>query len=126
MSFHVNVEPPSVPRYPSMAPRYTSPVLSGGAATYQSYQAWLTSNPAGVAIFVHAVPDLRHRYALLPAAPKTYATSGAVRTRSTASRVHAVAGAPGSATAANELPPLVDAKRPSAKVARSSIDPPFG
>src|SRR6267142_5408639 len=70
-SFQVQVDPLRVPRYVSMAPRYTSPLSSGGLATYQSYQAWFAFKAGTDVIFVHVVPDRRHRYAVVPTAPKT-------------------------------------------------------
>src|SRR5215467_14375495 len=110
-----------------MAPRNTTDGLSGIAITYQSYQACVTFIPAGsVVIFVHVAPLRRHKNAVALMHPNTYATSGELATRSTASRVHGPAGAPGSATGENVLPPLVDTNTPSANAASSSTVPPFG
>src|SRR5689334_14461956 len=104
MFVHDHVSFFSVPRYASIAPRNTWSALSGVATTYQSYQAWLMFIPSGrFATLVQLLPIRRQRYATVPAAPNTYATSGVDPTRSTASRVHTPAGAPGSGTAVNEF-----------------------
>src|SRR5260221_3878333 len=108
MFVHFHVRPMRSPRHPSIAPRNTCAVLFGVAATYQSYHAWLVSRDAGVVIFFQTLPDRRQRYADEPIAPKTYATSGEVATRSTVSRAQAPAGGVGSATALNDVPPLVE------------------
>src|SRR4051794_6117649 len=77
-------------------------------------------------ILLHVVPLRRQKCAELPAQPKTYATSGALATRSTARRVQGPGGRLGSATGAKVVPAFVDAKRPSEKAARISVLPPFG
>src|SRR5436190_18905763 len=105
----------------------TCALLSGVAATYQSYHAWvMSSDPGRFAIRRRAAPVRRHRYAVLPVAPKAYATSGAVAARSTASRVHAPVGADGRVTAAKVPPRLVETNRPSTNDARISTAPPSG
>src|SRR6266852_5410743 len=109
-----------------MAPRNTWLTLSGGATTYQSYQAWVIfiAGDGRVVILAQLVPVRRHRYATVPAAPKTYAVAGGAMTRSTSRRVHPLLGAPGSATGAKATPPLVETNSPSAKVARISAPAP--
>src|SRR5215467_4189572 len=110
-----------------MAPRNTTDGLFGVAITYQSYHACVTFIPAGsVVIFVHVDPVRRHKNATEFMQPNTYATSGELATRSTASRVHTPPGLAGSATGENVLPPLVDTNTPSANAASSSTVPPFG
>src|SRR5438876_8690622 len=110
-----------------MAPRKTTDGLSGVAITYQSYHACVTFIPAGsVVIFVHVDPLRRQKCAVALMHPNTYALSGELATRSTASRVHTPAGFAGRVTGENELPPLVDTKTPSANAASSSTIPPLG
>src|SRR5215468_1705530 len=110
-----------------MAPRNTTDGLFGVAITYQSYHACVTFIPAGsVVIFVHVAPLRRHKNATELMHPNTYATSGELATRSTASRVHAPPGAPGSATGEKVLPALVDTNTPSANEASTSTMPPLG
>ena len=71
------------------------------------------------------VPEAGADAAEPPEAPNTYATSGALSTRSTASRAQVFAP-DGSWTAAKELPALVEENRPESKVASSSVAPPLG
>src|SRR5260370_31839387 len=77
-----------------------------------------------VVILAQLVPVRRHRYAVVPAAPKTYAVAGVAMTRSTSRRVHGLLGAPRRATGAKAAPPFLDTNSPSAKVARNSAAAP--
>src|SRR5262245_2910316 len=125
MFLHVHFEPLSVPRKPSMAPTKTSCVSSGVAATTQSYVDCSTSI-FGSVTRVQVDPVLLHKYAPVSVAPKAYATSGDVVTRSTPIRDHDPAGEFGSGMLLNVPPELVDTKRPSANATRISTDPPPG
>src|SRR5678815_2544690 len=126
MFFHCHDDPVRRPRYASMAPRYTSLLSVGEAATYQSYHACVTFMPAGrEVILVHDVPERRQRCAVEAEAANAYATSGAAATRSTPSRVHE-AGLDGSGTDAKLLPALAETNKPSANAASSSTVPPLG
>src|SRR5262245_6767728 len=126
MFFHVQFAPASLPRNASIAPRKTSPLSAGDAATYQSYHACDTFIVGSEVIFVHVVPARRQRCGVLPADPNAYATSGDAVTRSTANRTQAAAGDDGSDTALKLLPPFADAKSPSANDVRISVVPPLG
>src|SRR5262245_60603049 len=76
MLVQVHLVPLRLPRKVGIAPRKTWPLLSGGAATYQSYQAWpvqgfaLATAGKGV-IFFQVVPLRRHSSGVVPLAPNT-------------------------------------------------------